>query len=215
MVHGSKAVNKKESLDYATRDQAISTYSLISEAYLERYESVRFEDVHANILDLVPSSRTRVLDVGAGSGRDSAALAKMGHDVVAVEPCLAMRKGAQSLHTDVKILWLDDALPNLAKVKTLGLKFGFILLSAVWMHLPSALRRDALESLVNLLEINGRLAITLRIGEPDPDRVIFSVNTEELEQLAKEFGLAIIRISCNEDRLKRHDVKWITLVLQK
>jgi SAM-dependent methyltransferase len=195
--------------------QAIDAYSVDTQMFLDRYESVRFEEVHANILDLIPQAPARVLDIGAGSGRDASALAKMGHEVIAIEPCLAMRLGGQSLHKEPNILWFDDALPDLKAIRKLGIKFAFILLSAVWMHLPPKVRRRAFGSIVNLLAKKGRLAITLRIGKPEPDRAIFPTSEEEIKELGDEFGLALIRVSSLSDRLKRNDITWTTVVFEK
>src|SRR5687768_12696850 len=113
-----------------------STYNRKAPALVRRYESLSFEEVHASILDLVPPPPARALDVGAGSGRDAAALADLGLRVFAVEPSAMMRMAAQRRHRDVTVRWLDDQLPHLSRVRRSGLLFDFVLLSAVWMHLP-------------------------------------------------------------------------------
>jgi SAM-dependent methyltransferase len=77
------------------------------------YESLAFEDAHQSILDLLPATPGRVLDVGAGSGRDAAWFAYRGHEVVAVEPSDNMRRQARERHADPRIRWIDDALPGL------------------------------------------------------------------------------------------------------
>ena len=134
-----------------------------------------------------------MLDVGAGSGRDSAWLAARGADVVAVEPSAAMREEALSYHPDVSIRWIDDVLPSLASTSRLGLSFDLILLSAVWQHVEPSDRPRALRKLVTLLKPGGLLILTLRLGECDPDRVMHPVSVEEVERLAREQGLAIVR----------------------
>jgi SAM-dependent methyltransferase len=106
----------------------------------DQYESRAFEEVHASLLDLLPAPGSIILDIGAGSGRDAAWFAARGDDVVAVEPSDAMRTHARALHPSPRIHWLSDSLPELAQVRRLGLTFDFILLSAVWMHLPPAAR---------------------------------------------------------------------------
>lgn len=206
---------KNAVLDTSTWQQAIDAYSIDTQTFLDRYESVRFEEVHADILDLIPQAPAQVLDVGAGSGRDASALAKMRHEVVAVEPCSAMRLGAQSLHKEPNILWLDDALPDLKVVRGLGIKFAFILLSAVWMHLAPEIRRRAFGSIVDLLDKKGRLVITLRIGRAEPDRGIFRTSEEEVKELGYEFGLSLLRVSSLPDRLERNDITWKTIVFEK
>ena len=47
-------------------------YDRDAESLAARYESKTFEQVHEDVLDLVPDSDGIVLDIGAGSGRDAA-----------------------------------------------------------------------------------------------------------------------------------------------
>jgi protein-L-isoaspartate O-methyltransferase len=72
-------------------------------ALAQQYESITFEEVHRDVLHLFPSSPSKVLDVGAGSGRDAAALARRGHWVTAVEPTGALRRQGQAIHAGVEI----------------------------------------------------------------------------------------------------------------
>ena len=64
----------------------ISGYSEVASRFGELCESIDFREIHACILHLLPKTGAMVLDVGSGTGRDAAALAAMGHEVVAVEP---------------------------------------------------------------------------------------------------------------------------------
>ena len=195
--------------------RAFDTYDAQAQAYIDRYESLVFEDVHADILNLLPSAPARVLDVGAGSGRDAARLARLGYDVVAVEPSVQMRLGAKHLHREPNIVWLDDALPDLSCVNALDAKLDFILLSAVWMHLSHDERPRAFRSLVDLLAVGGRLAISLRLGSPEPARAIYAVNTAEMITLAEKYDLKVLRVASQDDRLQRANVQWASIVMER
>ncbi|GAA2334784.1 hypothetical protein GCM10010376_64170 [Streptomyces violaceusniger] len=59
-------------------------YGVDAEEIARRYEGVAFEVVHEEFLPWLPPVPGRVVDIGAGSGRDAAALAARGHQVVAV-----------------------------------------------------------------------------------------------------------------------------------
>src|SRR5829696_7013374 len=87
---------------------------------LQRYETMSFADVHRSIIHLIPAEACRVLDIGAGTGRDAAGFAALGHRVLAVEPTDAMRNGAIALHPSPLIEWLSDSLPDLAIVRGRG-----------------------------------------------------------------------------------------------
>lgn len=180
---------------------------------VEQYESLSFEAVHAGLLDMLPPPGSTVLDIGAGSGRDAAWFAEHGYEVIAVEPSDAMRDRAQAIHPSDRIRWLSDSLPDLAKVRRLGLNFDFILLSAVWMHIPPAARQRALRKLATLLAPKGRIAISLRLGTPDTERAMHAVSLPELSSLAQQFGLRVVHTSDSHDKLGRNEVSWTTVVL--
>jgi protein-L-isoaspartate O-methyltransferase len=72
-------------------------YSVEAETLVKQYESIRFADVHRQMLHLIPTSPSRILDIGAGTGRDAAGFAAMGHTVVAVEPTAEFRTAAAVL----------------------------------------------------------------------------------------------------------------------
>ena len=154
-----------------------------------------------------------MLDIGAGSGRDAAWLAAQGHTVVAVEPAAAMRHEGQRLHLDANIRWLDDRLPALQNVHRLGMAFDFILVSAVWMHIPPAERTRSFRKVITLLKPGGLLAITLRHGAADDDRELYPVAWEEIERLARDHGAMVVRKVVDRDRLGRSEVSWTQMAL--
>jgi SAM-dependent methyltransferase len=192
---------------------AIPYYEQHATRLVTQYESLSFEDVHADLIGILPAPGSTVLDIGAGSGRDAAWLAAKGYDVVAVEPSEAMLAHARAKHTSSRIQWLSDSLPDLAKVRRLGLSFDLILLSAVWMHIPPSDRQRALRKLATLLAPKGRIAISLRLGAPDTERAMHEVSLPELAGLAQQFGLRIVHASDSQDKLGRSEVSWTNVVL--
>ena len=148
---------------------------------------------------LLPEPPAVVTDIGAGSGRDAAWLAGLGHEVIAVEPSSGMRREAAAAHGDDRIRWLDDRLPGLSGVVRGGLPADAVLVSAVWMHVPPEDRPRAFRRLVGVLRPRGVLAVTLRQGPPDPARAIHPVSLPEIESLAVANGLAVVRVHRQDD----------------
>ena len=177
-----------------------------------QYNSVSFESVHHSWKPYWPLAGDKVLDVGAGSGRDARWMQQQGCEVIAVEPSNALRElGAE--YTGVEVTWINDTLPALSRTENLGMRFDLILVSAVWMHLPSSYRERAFRKLSNLLAPNGRLIISLRHGEFDDQRQGYSVSVQELEQLAKNSALQVRHIDESKDKLNRSEVWWQTVVM--
>jgi SAM-dependent methyltransferase len=185
-----------------------------------QYNTMPPEQVHASWQAYwpAPNSHLKVLDVGAGTGRDARWLASLGAEVYAAEPIEAMRKIGQ-LHTAAEnpsspVTWLNDSLPALATSHQLGIRFDLILLSAVWMHVPKSDRQRAFRKLTNLLAPRGKLVITLRHGEFSDSRVSHGVSVAELEQLSRHHGLLVTAIAGDDDQQQREGVWWETVVLE-
>ncbi|AWB08642.1 SAM-dependent methyltransferase (plasmid) [Azospirillum humicireducens] len=183
-------------------------------ALAEQYESITFADVHHEVMHLFPSPPARVLDVGAGSGRDAAALAMLGHRVVAVEPTAALRQEGLRLHGGKPIEWVDDHLPDLLQLHRRKDRFDLILLTAVWMHLDIQERRTAMESLAGLLSPNGRISMSLRYGPVPEGRRMFEVSADETIELAALHGLDALHVTERSDMLGRPNIRWAFVVLE-
>ncbi|WP_223268265.1 class I SAM-dependent methyltransferase [Streptosporangium nondiastaticum] len=189
-------------------------YGEAAEALVAQYESVTFDEVHREVLHLFPSEPSSVLDIGAGSGRDAAALAARGHRVVAVEPTTEMRTLGRSLHADQDIEWIDDALPGLPRLSARQPRFGLILLTAVWMHLDEQQRSAAMAHLAGLLEPGGRVILSLRHGPVPEGRRMFPVTARETVALARRSGLHVVHHARREDPHGRPGVAWTCLGLR-
>lgn len=173
---------------------------------ITQYEEVTFEQLHAQVLHLLPQRPVRVLELGAGTGRDAAWLAARGHLVTAVEPVVELR-----VHEGPGITWLVDELPGLARVTG---RFGLVTAVAVWMHLDEGQRRAAMRRVAGLLAPGGRLVLTLRHGPVPAGRRMFPVTAEETALLGGGSGLAEVHRSSRADGHGRAGVRWEQLVLE-
>lgn len=180
-----------------------------------QYESITFEQVHRDVLHLFPTTPSRVLDIGAGSGRDAAALAKRGHDVTAVEPTPGLRRQGQLLHADMPIEWIDDALPDLVRLRDRGRVYDLVLLTAVWMHLDIDERSRAMSHLAPLIAPGGGVVLSLRHGPVPEGRRMFEVSAQETSELGSLHGLIEAFRGTRADTLGRPDVNWSVLCLRR
>jgi 2-polyprenyl-3-methyl-5-hydroxy-6-metoxy-1,4-benzoquinol methylase len=139
-------------------------------------------------LHLIPAFPGRALDIGAGTGGDAAALAAMGHSVLAVEPTEEMRRQATTLHPASGIEWLDDSLPDLTEVRRRGEHYDLVMMTAVWMHLDDEERCRGMPRIAELVRPGGLVIVSLRHGPVPPGRRMFAVSADETVRLAEATG---------------------------
>lgn len=191
-------------------------YAEEAAALVNHYESLSFAENHRLVLHLIPTAACRVLDIGAGTGRDAAGLAALGHRVVAVEPTAEMRTRAMALHPSSQIEWLDDSLPDLARLVARGETFDVVMLTAVWMHLDAAQRQRAMPNVASLVQPGGVLLMSLRYGPVPKGRRMFAVPADETVRMAVAAGLRLVlRREGLAPSLGQAGVTWTRLAFSK
>jgi 2-polyprenyl-3-methyl-5-hydroxy-6-metoxy-1,4-benzoquinol methylase len=196
-----------------------------TEGYSERasnlvanWERHSFAEKHAWAAHLIPVAPSKVLDIGSGSGGDAAALARMGHSVVAVEPVEELRGSAMALHSSPTIEWLKDSLPDLTSILARHEAFDLIMLTAVWMHLSLEQRQRAMPNIAMLAGPGGSVIMSLRHGPTPPGRVMFDVSAAETKDLAGRHGLRCVAEQEGEsiqEANRRSGITWTRLAFTK
>jgi 2-polyprenyl-3-methyl-5-hydroxy-6-metoxy-1,4-benzoquinol methylase len=199
----------------AVRTSGTENYAEEAPELLKRYESISFADHHRSVIHLIPTVPGRVLDIGAGTGRDSAGLVGLGHSVVAVEPTEELRRGAMVLHPSPMIEWVDDSLPDLAAVRARREEFDAVMLTAVWMHLDAPQRRQAMPNVAALVRNGGVMIMSLRHGPVPPGRRMFEISAEETIALTQPLGLRCMLRREAEPSLRQPGVSWTRLAFRK
>jgi SAM-dependent methyltransferase len=175
----------------ATIGTVLDGYARDAAALIPRYAAISPEAVLAPVADLLPEAPARVLDAGAGVGRDAGWLAGRGHEVLAVEPVEALRRAGIALHPSERITWMEDRLPELPAVRGRAEAFDLILLSGVWQHLDAEARGRAVPVLAALTARGGLLLMSLRHGPGAPGRPCFECSPEETIEQAASAGLTL------------------------
>jgi SAM-dependent methyltransferase len=192
--------------------ESIAGYAAEAPTLLQTYERIAPEILHRPVWHLIPTTPSRLLDIGAGSGRDAAHFAAMGHQVVAIEPVDEMREGAMRLHPSPRIEWLADTLPGLPIMRTRGQTFDAVLATAVWMHLDDAQRAEAMPVVASLVAPGGVLILSLRHGPIPTGRRMFDVSAGETISLAAREGLTcLVNALTGSTQAHQPDVTWTRL----
>lgn len=193
-------------------------YAEFSEEIAKRYDSVELK--MSRLLARVFTEGMRVLDVGAGSGRDVALLLEMGCDAYGVEPCDALRGVAEKQHPSLAGRLASDSLPQLGR--PFGGEFDGVLCSAVLMHLRKAEMLDAAISFRNILKENGRLLLSVPLERPGLDaddhdahgRLFTPLAPDYLQLLFERIGFQLLEKWESKDSLERQGHSWCTFLFQ-
>ncbi|MEH6742743.1 class I SAM-dependent methyltransferase [Hyphomonas sp.] len=183
-----------------------------------RYEKRDPAAVHAPWAEFMPAPPARILDIGAGTGRDAGWFARLGHSVLAVEPVEELRTGAAKLHPEPEITWLEDALPDLTATRARGETFDMILMQAVWMHMTETERATGMAHIASLLKPGGRLFMSQRHGPIPEGRRMFDISGEETIGLAGPLGLTNLfheRTGSIQAENMARGIEWTKLVFEK
>lgn len=174
-------------------EEVIAGYSAAAAGLIARYDAISVGEMLAPVEDLLPAAPSRIADIGAGTGRDAAWLARLGHQVTAVEPVAALREAGMRLHPDPAIRWIDDRLPELAALAGDEAGYDLVQLIGVWQHLDDNHRRIAIPRLAALIAPRGRLILSYRHGPASPGRPVHAGKVEDTIGGFAGSGLQLLR----------------------
>lgn len=192
-------------------------YAEVQQRFIDATLAIGFTELHKDFLPFFPKSGSRILDIGAGIGRDASMFAAMGHVVVAVEPLKEFRTTGKRLYDSPNIEWIDDALPNLATLGENTNGFDGILLSGVWHHLDSVEQHRSMQRIAQLLNSNGVLLLTLRNGPAGAGTHVFPTDGKTTVSQAEHCGLTTLLFLENQpsSMKNKEDVSWTKLAFIK
>ncbi len=189
---------------------SISGYAVNAEYLIPAYEAIQSPDVFAHVMDFLPKQPSRVIEIGAGTGRDAAWLASQNHQLIAVEPVAQFREAGRLLHPSASIQWVDDCLPFLPHIFERQETFDLVLLVSVWQHLMPEERPASMASLSKLLSSNGRIIMSIRHGPGSPDRECFPATALETIDLASQNGLNVLAQRSAESVQEKNRLAGVT-----
>lgn len=159
----------------------------------------------------------RVIDVGAGTGREVAALLRERFDAYGIEPVESLRDEARARTEPDRIF--AGSLPDLG----LRHRYDGLLCSAVLQHLPRSQLFDAVLDLRGLLVERGRALVSIPAGprpglnaehRDDWGRLFSPLQPEELQLLFERAGFSTLARWENTDAERRPGVRWVTFLFE-
>ena len=126
------------------------------ETFAQRVAAGDDVDGEARLADALAPRGARILDVGSGMGRVSAALQARGHRVVATEPDAALREQSAATYPSLEVLPHEALALDPAEVGTFDL---VVVVGNVMIFLGEGTERPVLQRVRDLLAPDGRVLL--------------------------------------------------------
>lgn len=177
----------------------------------EFFEGTAYVDMSENakeFLALLPA-KSKILDAGCGSGRDSLMFMKQGFEVTAMDGSIEMcRLASEHIGQEVKHMLFQEV--------DFKEEFDGIWASASLLHVPSQELEEVLIKLKNSLKENGVFYASFKYGDFDGERngrYFHNLTEEKAEKVFTKAGFDIKKIWITGDvREDREDEKWLNIV---
>lgn len=199
--------------------KTIEYYSENSEVIATRYESI--VNGLAAYFELAFAKSSRILDIGCGSGRDMAYLARLGKSVFGIDATAKLIDLAQTLHPELHGKIQHAAVPTSSV--PFGGGFDGVLCSAVLMHIPVELQPETVRFIAQCMVHGGNLLYSIPSKRSDvaqgsdrdaSGRLFISNNQYQLQRLFEEQGFVLLNRWESTDSLGRDGVEWVSFLMQ-
>lgn len=212
--------------------KTIEYYESNAPSICARYESSRPSELQDFILQALRGysdrrgiARPRILEIGCGSGRETAFLFEQGYEAFGVDASNAMIACARSHHPETAGRLFQAAFPLERSPEhaqtVLQLPFDAVLLLATAMHIPDNELETILNQVHAMLVPSGIMIISSSSGrsgienDRDPNGRLFIERTSEtLTVLIQKHQFRILATRQDEDSLSR-DITWNEFVCEK
>ena len=200
-----------------TNEDVRRGYASDASSLIDRYNAISSDDLYAHVIDFFPKQPSQIIDIGAGTGRDARWLAAKGHNVLAVEPVQELNARDVDYIETSRVSWLQDALPDLEKTKSIDRLFDFALMCGVWQHIEEQNHEAALQNIRKILKNSGVLLMSIRKGPGAPTRPCFPTNPDTTISQAEKAGFRVRHKSTRpslQASNRAAGVTWTWLVLE-
>lgn len=190
---------------------SIEFYNTNAGEYFERTVNIDMQESLTKFTELLPEGGS-ILDLGCGSGRDSAYFVSRGFDVTAMDASVEMCDLA-SIHIGQDVLQLSFEEMDFNEV------FDGIWACASLLHVPSNEIQEILSKVIKSMKRNGILFMSFRHGEFEGERdgrYYTDYRTRVLKNLIGNFEeLELIEIKKCEDMRPDKDIEWIYVLVRR
>jgi SAM-dependent methyltransferase len=202
------------------RSDTLAYYDTHASEISSSYEEVDFSGVLAKLCKHLPEE-ARFLEIGCGSGRDSAYFCSLGYDVIALDGSVQMLNHARRLHPELHGNFYHHVLPKTLPFNTLY--FDVVMSWAVLMHLEEKILLPVIQDIARILKKDGIFAYSVNTqrcglderGTDARGRHFTCLHASSWESLHLQTGFETLERYESDDITGRPGIKWVTFITRK
>ncbi len=185
-----------------------------------RYESAKVDHIHALMKNTFPS-RSSLLDIGCGSGRDASFMYQSGYNILAIDGSREMITQAKLHHPELaerlKVIKIPDKLhfePS---------SFDGIYSIATLMHLEKSAIDNTLKKVAEILKPDGKFFFSVSTqrddvndqGKDEKGRYFTTMSEHEWIACCEKYSMYPELTEVSGDGLDRDGIIWLTIIVVK
>ena len=178
--------------------------------YIAKTINVNMKDTYIFFLKYA-KPKSRLIDIGFGSGRDMLYFKSLGFEVEGIDP-------QPEFCEEAKIKGLNVDCCEIMDLANSTIKYDSIWASAVLHHIPKALLNQSFKICNDLLYGDGIMYFSVKYGDfegyDELGRYFNYLTEKTMNDYLKDTGFKVIDIKITEDNLKREN-KWLNVILKK
>ncbi len=186
----------------------------------KRYESAKMDNIHALLKSTFPT-KSSLLEIGCGSGRDASFMYQNGYDILAIDGSREMIVEAKRLHPELVKRLQAAMIPD--KLSFEPSSFDGIYSIATLMHLEEDVIGRAIGKIATILKPGGKFFFSVSIQRDDIDnqgkdekgRHFTTMSADEWIACCEKYGLQLEQAEIAGDGLDRDGIAWLTCVMKK
>jgi cyclopropane fatty-acyl-phospholipid synthase-like methyltransferase len=201
-------------------NKTLSYYENNANHLSKRYESANVDNIHELLLKTF-ASKSHLLEIGCGSGRDASFMYRNKCDVVAIDGSREMISEAKRCHPELvdrlEVMKIPDELYFEAS------SFDGIYSIATLMHLNKNVIDQTIEKVATILKTNGKFFFSVSLQRDDIDdqgkdakgRHFTTMTEFEWIKCCEKHGLQLQHSEISGDGLDRDGIVWLTCIMEK
>ncbi len=200
--------------------KTLSYYENNAKHLSQRYESAKVDNIHSLLLNTF-STKSYLLDIGCGSGRDAAFMHQNAYDVLAIDGSREMITEAKRCHPELADRLEVIKIPDEFHFESFS--FDGVYSIATLMHLDKDSIDRTIEKIAMTLKPGGKFFFSVSIqrndindhGEDEKGRYFTTMSEPEWITCCEKHGLQLEHSEVTADGLDRDGIVWLTCVVGK